>query len=291
MRRLLAADWVRFGHRRDLRVLVVLIPVILAAMFIAEFNSLITPPTFTGVVFEPPDPVAEAEFRDQMLAEWHARVESEMPAFAFPASLLKVAGNLGPLVLLAIYLSTALVAAEFEWGTVRTVHLTARRGRTLAVRAGVVVTLMAIVVGIGLLFAAVIPQVLMFEGKALQSSAGAVPDLWGGLATRLVILLPFIAIPILMSILARAIGLAFLLTLLFFVLDVAVTGAPFWPSSPLPWIPAVTITGSITRLMSGPDSPLASLAPMSVSHLALLAWGILPIGLAIARFQRVDINE
>ena len=94
-----------------------------------------------------------------------------------------------------------------------------------------------------------------------------------------------------MSILARAIGLAFLLTMLFFVLDVAVTGAPFWSSSPLSWIPAVTITGSITRLLSGPDSPLASLAPMSVSHAALLAWGILPIGLAIARFQRVDINE
>ena len=180
MRRLLAADWVRFGRRRDLRVLVVLLPVILAAMFVAEFNSLTTPPNFFNIVSDPPDPVAEAEMRDQILAEWHARVETELPAFAFPASLLKVAGNLGPPVLLAIYLSTALVAGEFEWGTVRTVHLTSRRGRTLAVRAAVVIGLMAIVIGIGLLFAALIPP-----GTGLRRHDGPVPGRAGpGLVGR-----------------------------------------------------------------------------------------------------------
>jgi hypothetical protein len=288
---LLRADWVRFGHRRDLRVLVILVPVILAVMFVAEFNALTTPPDFFNLVFEPPDPVAEAEIRAQMLAEWHQRLDTELPAFAFPASLLKVAGNVGPLILLAIYLSTALVAGEFEWGTVRTIHLTSRRGRTLATRAGVVIGLMGLVVGVGLVFAAVIPFVLAFDGKAAQAWAGPVPDLWGGLAIRLAIVLPFIAIPILMAVLSRAIGLAFLLTLLFFVVDAAVSGAPVWSNDMLSWVRVVTVTGSISRLIGGPDSPLAAVAPAGVSFAALLAWGILPIGLAVARFRRLDIEE
>ena len=261
-------------------------------MFISEFNSLITPPTFfDNVIFDPPDPVAEAELREQMLAEWRTRVAAELPAFAFPASLLKVAGNLGPLVLLAIYLSTALVAAEFEWGTVRTIHLTSRRARTLAVRTGVVIGLMAIVVAVGLLFAAVLPLFLAFEGRSVQSLAGPVADLWSGLAIRLAIVLPFIAIPILMSVLTRTIGLAFLLTLLFFVLDLAVSGAPVWSNETLEWIRVVTVTGSITRLLGGPESPLASIGSPGVSFVALLAWGSLPIVLAIAWFRRLDINE
>ena len=44
----------------------------------------------------------------------------QFPAFTFPASLVKVAGDIAPPVLLAIYLGIALVAGEFEWGTVRT---------------------------------------------------------------------------------------------------------------------------------------------------------------------------
>ena len=292
MRHLLRADWVRFGHRRDLRVLVVLVPVILAVMFVAEFNALTTPPEFfDNVIFDPPDPVAEAELRAQMLAEWHQRLDAELPAFAFPASLLKVAGNVGPLLLLAVYLSTALVAGEFEWGTVRTIHLTSRRGLTLAVRACVVIGLMALVVGVGLLFATLIPFFLGFDGTPLQARAGPVPDLSSGLAIRVAIILPFIAIPILMAVLSRAIGLAFLLTLLFFVVDAAVSGAPVWSNDTLSWVRVVTVTGSISRLIGGPDSPLAAIAPASVSFAALLAWGIVPIGLAVARFRRLDINE
>ena len=45
----------------------------------------------------------------------------------FPASLLKVAGNIVPLILLAIYISRRpWSAGEFEWGTVRTLHLTSQ---------------------------------------------------------------------------------------------------------------------------------------------------------------------
>ena len=65
---LLAADWVRFGRRLDLRFVVVLVPVILALMFVMEFNTLTTPPQ-ADFFFDPPDPVAEADMRAQMLAD------------------------------------------------------------------------------------------------------------------------------------------------------------------------------------------------------------------------------
>ena len=290
MRHLLAADRVRFGRRRDLWILIALVPVILAVMFVADFNGVTSPPQF-DFFMEPPDPVAEAELRAQMLAEWRQQMLVQVPAFAFPASILKVAGNFVPVILLSIYLATALVAGEFEWGTVRTVHLTSSRGRMLAVRVGVVVILIGVVVGIGLLFGAIIPFVLSVEGAPLQGYAAPVPEFWAQLANRLVVLLPFIAIPVLMAVVARSIGAAFLLTLLLFVADAAVTGAPIWSGSPAPWVPGITISGSVSRLIGGDDSPQALLASAAVSFGALLAWAVIPVAAAIARFRRLDLNE
>lgn len=94
-----------------------------------------------------------------------------------------------------------------------------------------------------------------------------------------------------MAVLARSTGFAFLLILLFFAADVAVTAAPFWSVSPVPWIPALTVSGSISRLLGAPDAPLASLVPAGVSMTALLAWAVVPILAAIARFRRLDLNE
>lgn len=290
MRHLLAADWVRFGRRRDLRILIALVPVILAVMFVSQFNTLTTPPQ-ANFFFDPPDPVAEADMRAQMLAEFRQQLATELPAFAFPASLIKVAGNVGPTILLAIYLSAALIAGEFEWGTIRTLHLTSSRGRTLAVRVGVVVGLMAIVVAIGLVLAAIIPFLLSVEGRPLQDYAAPVPGLFTEVGSRLVMVLPFVAIPALMAVLARSTGLAFLFTMLFFVADVAVTGGPFWATSPTPWVPAVTVSGAIARLLGGPDAPLASLVPAGASFGALVAWSVVPVLTAIIRFQHLDLNE
>jgi hypothetical protein len=291
VRHLLAADWVRFGRRRDLRILVALVPVILAVMFVSEFNAVTTPPNLDGFVIDPPDPAVEAEIRAQMLADWKLQLATALPAFAFPASLVKVAGNFGPVVLLAIYMVTALIAGEFEWGTVRTLHLTSSRGRTLAVRVAVVVALIGLVLAAALLLAAIIPFLLSFDGRPLQGYAAPVPGLLSEIGIRLAVVLPFIAIPVLMAILARSIGFAFLLTLLFFVADLALTGAPFWSTSPLPWIPALTASGSISRLVGPPDAPLASLVPAGVSLGAVAAWAVLPILVAIVRFRRIDLNE
>ena len=290
MRSLIAADWVRFRRRRDLFGLILLLPVILAVMFVADFNSVAALPQ-SDFFIDPPDPVLEEELRAQMIAEWRNRLVTELPGYAFPASLLKVSGNIGPVIFLAIYLATALVAGEFEWGTVRTIHLTSRRRAALAVRIALVIGLVVLVIAVGLVLGAILPFLLAADGKSLQSYAGPAPDLVSGLALRVAAVVPFVAIPALMAVLTRGIGLAFLLTLLLFVADVAITGAPLWPDTPLSWVPAVTATGSISRLLGGDQSPISALAPASVSVVALLAWTFVPIVAAIAWFRRMDLNE
>jgi ABC-type transport system involved in multi-copper enzyme maturation permease subunit len=225
------------------------------------------------------------------LAEWRAGLAAQLPGFAFPASLLKVSGNFLPVILLAVYFATALVAGEFEWGTVRTVHLTSSRVAAMAVRILFVVLLVAIVVGIALLLVALLPFLLSFDGRPLQEFAAPVPDLATTLGSQLATVLPFIAIPVLLSVLARSSSIAFLLTLLLFVADLAVAGAPIWVGSVVPWVPALTISGSVGRVLGGESTQFASLVPVGVSLAAVLAWAVLPVVAAIAWFRRADINE
>ena len=117
------------------------------------------------------------------------------------------------------------------------------------------------------------------------------PDFWFRIVVRLAALLPFIAVPVLMAVLARSTTFAFLFVVLFFAGDLAVTAAPFWSTSPMPWIPALTVSGSILRLIGPPDAPLALLVPAGVALAALLAWAVVPVGGAITRFRRLDLNE
>jgi ABC-type transport system involved in multi-copper enzyme maturation permease subunit len=287
---LLAADRVRFGRRRDLWILVALVPVVVALMFLSEFNNLTTLPQ-ENFFIDPPDPVLEAQMREQFLSDFRQQLVAQVPAYAFPASLVKVAGNVAPVILLAIYLAAALIAGEFEWGTVRTVHLTSSRGRTMAVRVGVVVALIAVATAIGLVLAAIMPFLLSVQGRPLQEYAAPVPNFLSDLAVRLIAVLPFVAVPAFLAVVARSTGLAFLLTLLFFLLDLAVTGAPLWPSSPVPWVPALTVSGSLTRLLGANDSSLALIAPSWVSVVALLGWAVVPALLAVFLFRRLDLNE
>lgn len=287
---LLAADRARFGRRRDLQLLVLLIPVILVIIFVNDFRATTTPPT-ADFFIDPPDPVLEAQLREQQLADWHQQLVVQLPEFAFPASLVKVAGNVAPLVLLAIYLATALVAGEFEWGTARTIHLTSNRSRTMATRIAVVAGLVALATAIALVLVSVIPFLLSFEGRGIQDYAKPVPDLAAQVGIRLVVVLPFVTIPALMSVLARSTGLGFLLTLLFFAGDIALTGAPIWPNTPLSWVPTAMVTGSISRVLGPDDSYLASLAPAWVSVVALVGWALLPAVAAVARFRTMDLNE
>ena len=144
---------------------------------------------------------------------------------------------------------------------------------------------------VGLVLAAIIPFLLSVEGRPLQDYAAPVPGLFPDIGIRLVAVLPFIAIPAFMAVVARSTGLAFLLTILFFVADLAVTGTPFWPTSPVPWVPAVTVSGSLTRLLGETGTSLAAIAPSWVSVVALLGWAIVPAALAVARFRRLDLNE
>jgi hypothetical protein len=289
VRRLLAAERVRFGHRRDLWLVMVLVPLAMGLLFLNDFNRTvqgiheILNIDFGGT----PDPDMVAQLQAQVRQESLA----ELPAFAFPASLIRIATTPIGVILLAIYLSIALLAGEFEWGTVRTIHLTANRSAVLAVRVGLVVGLVGVALGISLLIGTLLPFLMSIDGTPLQQFAVPVGDLGPALGLRLLIILPFISIPILLSVISRSTGLSFLLTVLVLVVDLAITGTPIWQGSSFPWFPATTITGSTARLLEGDSSPLAAIAPGWLSVLALVAWSVLPVLLAVGLFRRLDLNE
>ena len=290
MRRLLAAERVRFGHRRDLWLVMILVPVVIGVIYLNDFNRTVQ--GIHGILnFDfggTPDP----DFVAQLQAQVRQESLAELPAFAFPASLLRIATMPIGIILLALYVSIALVAGEFEWGTVRTIHLSANRAAVLAVRIGLVTGLVAVALGAGLLIVTVLPLLLLsIDGTPLQQYAVAIPDLAPALGLRLLMILPFISIPILISVISRSTGLAFLLTVLLFVGDLAVTGTPIWRDSPVPWVPATTISGSISRLLGDETSALAAVAPGWYSVVALVTWSVLPVLAAIALFRRQDLNE
>jgi hypothetical protein len=287
VRRLLAADRVRFGGRRDLWALVFLVPIAMALMFVNDFNGVVE--RFQMDMFFdpefPPDPEMEEQFRQQV----EQMRQSELPPFAFPASLLKMAGSSGAAILFGVYAAIALVAGEFEWGTMRTVHLTSSRAQVLAVRIGVILGLVGVALALAIALAAFLPFLLSVEGRPLQDFSAPVDDLWTSIGLRILIVLPFVSIPVLVSVVTRSTSLGFLITILVLVVDLAITGVPFWRDSAMEWVPAVTITGSIARLLGGEATPLASV-PGVVSLAALIWWSLAPALAAIGLIRRLDLE-
>ncbi|MGH2512298.1 MAG: hypothetical protein ACRDGQ_06395 [Candidatus Limnocylindrales bacterium] len=289
MSHLLAADLVRFGRRRDVLLLLVLVPVMIGLLYLNDFNR-----TVQGIhevlnidLGPSPDPNLLA----QVQAQLHQQTIEQMPAFAFPASLVRIATEPIGVILFGLYLAIALTAGEFEWGTVRTIHLTVDRTAALTVRIGLITGLVLLTLAVGIFIGTIAPFLMSIDGTPLQHFAAPVPDLGPALAARVLCILPFVSIPFLASVLTRSTGLAVLLTVLILVVDVAVTETPFWAGSPIPWLPDVTITGSITRLLSGDGSPFAQLGPAWLAVGALIGWSVLPVVAAIARFRRLDLTE
>ena len=287
MRRLFAADWVRFGRRRDLWALLILVPIAMALMYLNEFNGTVDRVEL-DVFFDPeaaPDAQAQAEFEAQI----ELMRQQELPPFAFPASLLKLVGGPAAVILFGIYSAIALVAGEFEWGTIRSVHLTASRAAVLAARVAVILGLVAFTLVAALVLGAVLPFLLAVDGRPLQEFAGPVRDLWPRIGLGFLTVLPFIALPVLVSVITRSTSLAFLFTLLALVVDLMITGIPLWRDSALTWVPTITITGSIARLLSGENGAFASV-PGVVPLIALAFWSVVPGFAAVWLIRRLDLE-
>jgi len=289
MSHLLAADLVRFGRRRDVWLVLILVPLMIALLYLNDFNRTVQGIHEVLNVDLGPNP--DPNLLAQVQAQLHQQIADQMPAFAFPASLVRVATNPLGVILVGLYLGIALTAGEFEWGTVRTIHLTASRWSVLAVRVGLISGMVLMTMAIGIIFAAIAPFFMSIDGTPLQHFAAPVPNLGPALAVRVLCVLPFIALSILVSVVTRSTGLALLMTVLVLVVDVALTDTPFWQQSPIPWLPGTTITGSITRLLSGDDSSIAALIPAWGSVIAVIGWSVLPVVAAILLFRHLDLTE
>jgi len=289
MSHLLAADLVRFGRRWDIWLVLILVPLMIALLYLNDFNR-----TVQGIhevlnidLGPNPDPNMVA----QVQAQLQQQTAEQMPAFAFPASLIRIATNPIGVILLALYLGIALTAGEFEWSTIRTIHLIAGRAAVLVARIGLIFGMVLLTMAIGIVFGTIAPFLMSIDGTPLQHFAAPVPNLGPALALRVLCVLPFISIPILISVVTRSTGLALLLTVLVLVVDVALTETPFWQDSPLPWLPGTLISGSISRLLAGDQSSLAAFVPAWLSVIALIGWSILPLAGAVLLFRHLDLTE
>ena len=133
--------------------------------------------------------------------------------------------------------------------------------------------------------------VLPGEGTSLQGLARPESYLTPQVDARMAVILDFIGIPVWMAILSRSTGLAFVLTLLFFFADLMVSGLPLWRDSLLGWLPSMTVTGSISRVMGAGDPSMPGLVPAWVSFVAMIGWAAAAVVLAIARLQHTDLND
>ena len=289
MNYLLAADLVRFGRRRDVWLVLILVPVMIGLLYLNDFNRTVQGIHEVLNVDLGPNP--DPNLLAQVQAQLSQQIADQMPAFAFPASLIRVATAPIGVILVGLYLAIALTAGEFEWGTVRTIHLTASRSAVLAVRIGLIAGMVLLTLAIGLVIATIAPFLMSIDGTPLQHFAAPVPDLGPALALRVLCILPFVSVPILVSIVTRSTGLALLLTVLILVVDVALTETPFWEGGPIPWLPGTTMTGSITRLLSGEGTSLATSTPAWLSVIALIGWAVLPLLAAVFLFRRLDLTE
>ncbi|HEY7828331.1 MAG TPA: hypothetical protein VIB99_08860 [Candidatus Limnocylindrales bacterium] len=289
MSHLLAADLVRFGRRRDIWLVLILVPLMIALLYLNDFNRTVQSiHEILNIDLGPnPDPNALA----QVQAQLQQQTAEQMPAFAYPASLVKIATNPLGVILIGLYLAIALTASEFEWGTIRSIHLIAGRSAVLAVRIGLIFGLVLLTLAVSLIFGTIAPFFMSIDGTPLQHFAAPVADLGPALALRVLCILPFISMPILISVVARSTGLALLMTVLFLVVDVALTATPFWQESPVPWLPGTLISGSISRLLGSDQSVLAAFTPAWLAVVALIGWSILPLAAALLVIRRLDLNE
>ncbi len=289
MSHLLAADLVRFGRRRDVWLVLILVPLMIALLYLNEFNRTVQ--SIHEVLNVDLGPNPDPNVLAQVQAQLQQQTAEQMPAFAFPASLIKIATNPIGVILVGLYLAIALTAGEFEWGAIRTIHLIADRSAVLAVRIGLILGLALLTLAVGLIFGTIAPFLMSIDGTPLQHFAAPVSDLGPALVVRVLCILPFISVPILISVVTRSTGLAVLLTVLVLVVDVALTATPFWQESPVPWLPGTLISGSISRLLGGDQSVFAAFTPAWLAVVALLGWSILPLAGAVLLIRRLDLTE
>lgn len=322
------AEWIRFGKRSSIQIIVLAVPLLAAFLFLSGFSSVgPEPPPFDAAAVRaeliaqgyglglPPDELEHA--LDQAVEAERFPVEQareqhvlQLSAFAFPQSIVTLLGS-GTFVLFALLLLVATtVGDEFGWGTVRTTLLaSSHRGRLLLLRLGVIAAIgVCLVAALGLL-GVVLPLVLSVLGAEFPVTpalnvAGLGVLVLGTLEAGLVI----IAFGAMATLLVRSGSLTLVVLLVYVAVEAAILTVllrfeAFQEHGGLEWLLDAFPVRGISRLLETAGrvafavprftgEPVSTdLGVAAVPLIALVAWAALSLAVAYRRFTRMDIVE
>jgi ABC-type transport system involved in multi-copper enzyme maturation permease subunit len=328
MRGLIRAELLRLRRRRSLQIIVLLMPVIVAATFLLGYNSLYETPPFDAVAYRqelldegfgaglPPEELepllAETiEAQRQMAAQQEEQSALMRASFTFPFSLVLALGS-EVFVLFALVLLTATtIGDEFGWATVRTSLLaSSRRRQFLFVRFGALAVATLAIFAMLLVLGTLLPLLLNIPASKLPA---VMPSFDPGaflvlLAGDLIAALALIAFAAVITLLTRngaltivaavvwvAVEAAFLNLLLRFD-NFGEQGSDKWVLEAFPLRGITTlmqVAGKAATGLANYPGEVVSRDP-GIAIVPIVSFSIVAAVLAAAsfrRFQRMDIVE
>lgn len=201
MRGLIGAEFLRLRKRRSLQVIVLAVPLLVAAFFFLGYQGIYEPPPFNAAEYRaqliaegygigmPPEEAdrlldEQVAFAEQDDRQWRESAALTRATYVFPYSLVTSLG-FATFVLLALVLLVATTTGdEFGWATIRTTLLAnSNRTQVLLVRVLAVVGAAALMLGLLLVVGTVLPVVV---GSASSRLPATLPTFdWGALVLLL----------------------------------------------------------------------------------------------------------
>jgi hypothetical protein len=242
MRGLIAAEFLRMRKRRSLQVIVLAVPLLVAAFFVLGHQGLWEPPPFDAAQYRA-DLIAQGytiglppEEAEQILdqeVEWAMQNENQMrdsialqrATFVFPYSLVTVLGSATFVLLALVLLVATTMGDEFGWATIRTTLLAnSHRGPVLLVRVLAIGAAAVLMFALLLLVGTVLPFVLGAASGRLPPTLPAFD--WGALILLLGGLLlasaAVIGLATLATVLVRSGALTLVVVLVYVVVEAAI---------------------------------------------------------------------
>lgn len=292
----LRADAIRLAGRWDVRLFVLLVPIVAFGGYLASYATI-----ESHYGFDPSQPMPE---------QVAAMIAAERAGYAFPASLVVVFGNAPWLLFGLFFIASGTVGLDFAWATIKTSLISSpSRLRFELSRIAAVVAIgllaMALLLAVGLVMPAVMPVL----GESLPPSRPTEPLLVAGTVSAVALSSAFfVSAGVFLGILTRGPALPLLLLVADFIVEGLVASLPVVREAGLQLLAGSLPILSVIGLISDAQKPtsygfpplpadLASPPPLlgepalAFSFAVVAAWTVLFVLLGAWRIRRTDVLE
>lgn len=292
----LRADAIRLAGRWDVRLFLLLVPIVAFGGYLASYATI---ESHYGYDHSQPMPTQVADM-----------ISAERAGYAFPASLVTVFGNAPWLLFGLFFIASGTVGLDFAWATIKTSLVTSPSrlrfalSRIAAVGViGLLAMLLLVVAGI------VMPALMPTLGEPLPPSRPTEPILVAGTAGAVALSAAFfVSAGVFLGILTRGPALPLLLLVADFVVEGLVASLPAVRDAALQLLagslPMLSVIGLITDAQK-PTSygfpplpadvasppPLLGEPALAFSFAVVAGWTLLFVLLGVWRIRRTDVLE